>query len=209
VPILAKGKTVTGRIWTYVRDDRPFGGPAPPAALYYASRDRRHEHPERHLQNFSGILQADAYSGYNALYDPTRTPGAITPALCWAHARRQFFKLADIAAKVRRGRNAAAISLIALEAVRRIDALFDIERGINGLTAEQRLCIRKEQSAPPRRTRSLAAGRALPAVALGLRRRADRLRAQALGQLCPLSRRWPDLPHQQRSRTRPAWLCDA
>jgi len=148
VPILAKGKTVTGRIWTYVRHDRPFGGPAPPAALYYASRDRRHEHPERHLQNFSGILQADAYGGYNALYDPTRTPGAITPALCWAHARRQFFELADIAANARRGRNAAAISPIALEAVRRIDALFDIERGINGLTAEQRLCIRKEQSAP-------------------------------------------------------------
>jgi transposase len=64
VPILAKGKTVTGRIWTYVRDDRPFGGTAAPAALYYASRDRRHEHPESHLQGFAGILQADAYSGY-------------------------------------------------------------------------------------------------------------------------------------------------
>jgi transposase len=62
VPILAKGKTVTGRIWTYVRDDRPFGGRAPPAALYYASRDRKHEHPARHLQNFTGLLQADAYS---------------------------------------------------------------------------------------------------------------------------------------------------
>jgi transposase len=83
VPILAKGKTVTGRIWTYVRDDRPFGGHAPPAALYYASRDRRHEHPVRHLQGFTGILQADAYSGYNALYDPSRTPGALVPALCW------------------------------------------------------------------------------------------------------------------------------
>src|SRR5215467_6966667 len=67
VPILAKGKTVTGHIWTYVRDDRPFDGRAPPAALYYASRDRRHEHPARHLQPFTGILQADAYSGYNAL----------------------------------------------------------------------------------------------------------------------------------------------
>ena len=72
VPILAKGKTVTGHIWTYVRDDRPFGGRAPPAALYYASRDRRQEHPERHLRGFSGILQADAYSGYNGLYDPAR-----------------------------------------------------------------------------------------------------------------------------------------
>ncbi|HZW48223.1 MAG TPA: IS66 family transposase, partial [Microvirga sp.] len=86
VPILAKGQTVKGHIWTYVRDDRPFGGPAPPAALYYASRDRRHEHPARHLQAFSGILQADAYSGYNGLYDPLRPQGPITPALCWAHA---------------------------------------------------------------------------------------------------------------------------
>src|SRR5438045_3455981 len=77
VPILAKGKTVTGRIWTYVRDDRPFGGHAPPAALYYASRDRKHEHPVQHLQAFTGILQADAYGGYNALYDPSRKPGAI------------------------------------------------------------------------------------------------------------------------------------
>ena len=70
MPILAKGKTVTGRIWTYVRDDRPFGGHAPPAALYYASRDRKHEHPVQHLQAFTGILQAHAYSGYNELYDP-------------------------------------------------------------------------------------------------------------------------------------------
>ena len=148
VPILAKGKTVTGHIWTYVRDDRPFGGRAPPAALYYASRDRRHEHPARHLQGFAGILQADAYSGYNALYDPGRAPGAITAALCWAHARRQFFELADIAAKARRGGNAPAISPIALEAVKRIDALFDIERGINGLSVEERQCVRREQSVP-------------------------------------------------------------
>src|SRR5487761_2278294 len=128
VPILAKGKTVTGRIWTYVRDDRPFGGRAPPAALYYASRDRRHEHPVRHLAGFTGILQADAYSGYNELYNPARPQGAITPALCWAHARRQFFELADIAANARRGKKAPAISPVALEAVKRIDALFNIER---------------------------------------------------------------------------------
>jgi transposase len=70
----------------------------------------------RHLQGFTGILQADAYGGYNALYDPSRKPGAITPALCWAHARRQFFELADIAANARRGKNAAAISPVALEA---------------------------------------------------------------------------------------------
>jgi transposase len=148
VPILAKGKTIKGHIWTYIRDDRPFEGRAPPAALYYASRDRRHEHPVRHLRNFAGILQADAYNGYNELYQHSRLPGPITSALCWAHARRQFFELADIAANARRGKNAAAISPIALEAVRRIDVLFDIERGINGLSAEERLRVRHEQSAP-------------------------------------------------------------
>jgi hypothetical protein len=148
VPILAKSKTVTGRIWTYVRDDRPFGGHAPPAALYYASRDRRQEHPERHLRGFTGILQADAYSGYNGLYDPSRAPGMITPALCWSHARRQFFELADIAANARRGKKAPAISPVALEAVKRIDALFDIERAINGSSAEERLRVRQEQSRP-------------------------------------------------------------
>ena len=148
VPILAKGKTITGHIWTYIRDDRPFGGPAPPAALYYASRDRRHEHPERHLAGFGGIVQADAYNGYNTLYDPARAGGGATSALCWSHARRKFFELADIATNARRGRHAAAISPIALEAVKRIDALFDIERAINGLSAEERLRVRQEQSAP-------------------------------------------------------------
>jgi transposase len=148
IPILAKGKTIRGHIWTYVRDDRPFGSRAPPAALYYASRDRRHEHPVRHLRDFAGILQADAYNGYNELYGLSRSPGPITSALCWAHARRQFFELADIAANARRGRNAAAISPVALEAVRRIDILFDIERTINGLSAEERLRVRREKSAP-------------------------------------------------------------
>jgi transposase len=148
IPILAKGKTIKGYIWTYVRDDRPFGSRAPPAALYYASRDRRHEHPVRHLRDFAGILQADAYDGYNELYAPSRLPGPITSALCWAHARRQFFELADIAANARRGKKAAAISPVALEAVRRIDMLFDIERGINGLVADERRRVRQEQSAP-------------------------------------------------------------
>jgi transposase len=148
VPILAKGKTVKGCIWTYVRDDRPFGSRAPPAALYYASRDRRHEHPSRHLRDFAGILQADAYDGYNELYDSSRSHGAITSALCWAHARRQFFELADIAANARRGKDAAAISPVALEAVKRIDVLFDIERDINGRSVEERLRVRREQSAP-------------------------------------------------------------
>src|SRR4030095_82506 len=104
--------------------------------------------PARHLQPFTGILQADAYSGYNELYDPSRPQGAITSALCWSHARRQFFELADIAANARRGKNAQAISPVALEAVRRIDVLFELERGINGQSAEERLRVRREQGAP-------------------------------------------------------------
>jgi transposase len=148
VPILAKGKTTTGRIWTYVRDDRPFGGPDPPAALFYASRDRSGAHPERHLSGFGGLLQADAYGGYNGLFVPSRAAGAVTPSFCWSHARRRFFELADIAGNARRGRTAAVISPIALEAVRRIDALFEIERGINGLSAAERLDVRRLESAP-------------------------------------------------------------
>ncbi|ANK91558.1 MULTISPECIES: IS66 family transposase [Rhizobium] len=148
VPILAKGKTDTGRIWTYVRDDRPFGGLSPPAALYYASRDRRQEHPERHLKTFNGILQADAYGGYNPLFKVDRDPNPLRQAFCWAHSRRKFFVLADIAANAKRGKNAAPISPMALEAVKRIDGLFDIEREINGLTADQRLERRRRDCLP-------------------------------------------------------------
>ena len=147
VPILAKGRTVTGRVWVYVRDDRPFGGRDPPAAQFYASRDRTREHPERHLANYAGILQADAFDGYNRLYLPDRKPGPIVEALCWSHARRKFFELADIAASARRGKTATPISPIALEAVKRIDALFDVEREINGLSAAGRLAARRERSA--------------------------------------------------------------
>ena len=158
VPILAKGKTVTGQIWTYVRDDRPFGSQAPPAAVYYASRDRRGEHPGGICRDFTGILQADAYNGLNALFEAARQPKPITPAFCWAHSRRQFFELADIANNARRGRNATAISPIALEAVKRIDALFDIEREINGLTADEATARPPgEKRAAARRAGSLAA----------------------------------------------------
>ena len=151
VPVLAKGKTDTGRLWTYVRDDRPFGGQGPPAAMFYYSRDRRGEHPQAHLANYAGILQADAFSGYNKLYEADRKPGPIVAARCWAHARRPFFALADIAANARRkvqGKTTAVISPLALEAVRRIDALFDIERSINGASAAQRRAVRQELSAP-------------------------------------------------------------
>ncbi len=136
VPVLARGKTVTGRLWTYVRDDRPFGGPAPPAAIFYYSRDRRGEHPQRHLSDYHGILQADAYGGFNELYSETRQPDPLTQALCWAHGRRNFFKLAVLAK-----------APVAIEAVQRIDAIFDIERTINGLPIEPRRAVRQERIA--------------------------------------------------------------
>lgn len=150
VPVLAKGKTDTGRLWTYVRDDRPFAGKGPPAAVFYYSRDRGGEHPQGHLAAYAGILQADAYGGYGKLYDADRKPGPVTEALCWAHARRKFFELADIEATARRKAQGktAVISPLALEAVRRIDALFAIERDINGQGAEARLAARQERSAP-------------------------------------------------------------
>src|SRR5919106_931853 len=131
VPVLAAGKTDTGRCWVYVRDDRPFGGPDPPAAMFYYSRDRGGDHPARHLSGYSGILQADAYGGYNKLYQADRQPGPIIEAACWSHARRPFFVLADLAANARRkaqGKSASVISPLALEAVRRIDAIFAVER---------------------------------------------------------------------------------
>ena len=150
VPVLAKGKTDIGRCWTYVRDDRPFAGPAPPAAVFYYSRDRRGEHPRQHLEGWSGILQADAYGGYDALYEAGRGCGPILQATCWAHSRRKLFELADIAEAARRKARGkiTAVSPIALEAVRRIDALFEIERIINGRSADERLMRRQELSAP-------------------------------------------------------------
>jgi transposase len=151
VPVLAKGKTDIGRCWVYVRDDRPFGGPDPPAAMFYYSRDRRGEHPQTHLAGYTGILQADAFSGYNKLYEPDRQPGPILEAGCWSHARRPFFVMADLAENARRkaqGKTTAGISPLALDAVRRIDALFDIERTINGESAERRRAVRQELSAP-------------------------------------------------------------
>ncbi len=151
VPVLAKGKTATGRCWVYVRDDAPFAGRAPPAAMFYYSRDRAGEHPQAHLANYTGILQADAYAGYNKLYEPDRKPGPILEAGCWVHSRRKFFELADLAEHARRkaeGKNPTPISPLALDAVQRIDAMFEIERSINGQSAEQRLAVRQELSAP-------------------------------------------------------------
>ena len=145
VPVLAKGKTITGRLWAYVRDDRPFGQgqTGSPAALFHYSRDRRGQHPEAHLADYAGILQADAYSGFAGLYTPTRAGGAVTEALCWAHARRKFYELADLA---RAGK--APPAPLAADAVRQIDAIFAHERAINGRTAADRLAYRLEHAAP-------------------------------------------------------------
>ena len=119
--------------------------------MFYYSRDRRGEHPQAHLANWSGTFQADAYGGHDKLYAADRTPGPILEAACGAHARRPFFALADIETSARRraeGKAPAPISPLALEAVRRIDELFEIERGINGRSAEERRAVRQELSKP-------------------------------------------------------------
>lgn len=137
VPVQAKGKTRTGRLWTYVRDDRPFAGEAPPAAVYFYSPDRTAKHPNEHLAGYAGLMQADAYAGYDQLYEAHRQPGPIIEAGCWAHARRKFFDIARIDK-----------APIAIEAVKRIDALFEIERDINGKPPPERQRVRNERSRP-------------------------------------------------------------
>lgn len=137
VPLMAKGGTQTARLWTYLRDDRLFAGGAPPSALYSFSTDRRMEHPTRHLAGWTGILQADAYGGYNGVNDAARKPAPVLSALCWSHARRKFFELADIKATARKGKRVAEeISPIALDAVKRIDAIFDDALAQNKSAAE-------------------------------------------------------------------------
>jgi transposase len=141
VPVLAKGKCMTGRLWTYVRDDAPFGGEAAPAALFHYSPTRGAEHPETHLAGYSGLMQADAYAGYKNLYAAGRQvdgrAGLIVEAACWAHGRRKFFELAELQK-----------APVAIEAVRRIDELFAIEREINGQPPDQRRAVRQERSKP-------------------------------------------------------------
>lgn len=151
VPVLAKGKTDTGRCWVYVRDDKPFGGTSPAAAMFYYSRDRKGEHPRSHLAGYAGLFQADAFDGYRHLYLPDRSPGQILEVGCWVHARRPFFAMADLEENARRqasGKKAIVLSPIAIEVVHRIDALFDIERTINGKHAEERQAVRRKLSKP-------------------------------------------------------------
>jgi transposase len=137
VPVLAKNKCATGRLWAYVREDQPFGGKAAPAVFYRYSPTRGGEHPERHLATYAGLMQADAYAGFNGLYVEARQPGMIFEAACWAHGRRKFFELADLQK-----------APVAIEAVRRIDELFVIEREINGKTVDERRTVRQARSKP-------------------------------------------------------------
>ena len=149
VPRLAKYKTDIARIWDYVRDDAPFAGPAPPAALYYYSRDRKGVHPQSHLASWTGILQVDRYAGFNAMFKAGWPGKPIIRANCWAHARRQFFELVDVASQLKRKKDASIIiSPLALEALQRINAIFDIERDIKGRAAAERLAVRQEHIAP-------------------------------------------------------------
>ena len=135
VPVLApgNGKTKTGRLWTYVRDDRPAGDATPAAVWLAYSPDRRGEHPGEHLRSFSGILQADAYAGFHHLY----LGGTIQEAACWAHVRRKFYEL-----------QVAHASPIAAEALKRIAELYAIEAEIRGRPPEQRLAIRNPRARP-------------------------------------------------------------
>jgi hypothetical protein len=135
VPVLApgNGKTKTGRLWTYVRDDRPAGDPTAPAVWFAYSPDRKGEHPERHLREFRGTLQADAYAGFNQLYEN----GRIQEAACWAHVRRKFFDLQE-----------AHASPVASEALERIAALYAIEKEIRGRPAEERQQVRNARARP-------------------------------------------------------------
>lgn len=135
VPVLApgQGRTKTGRLWAYVRDERPGAGPDPPAVVYRYSPDRKGERPQSHLEPFAGILQADGYGGFTPLY----TDGRIVEAACWAHARRKYY---DVYVSDR--------SPTALEALRRIGLLYAIEREIRGQPPNARAAARGQQAAP-------------------------------------------------------------
>ena len=135
IPVLApgNGKTKTGRLWTYVRDDRPAGSTEAPAVWFAYSPDRKSEHPAVHLATFRGVLQADGYAGFNRLYEK----GTIMEAGCWAHVRRKFHDLVQ-----------AHDSPIATEALERIAALYGIEKEIRGRSPDERRLVRQDRSVP-------------------------------------------------------------
>lgn len=138
VPVLSPGlgKTKTGRLWVYVRDDRPVGSKDAPAAWYQYSPDRKGEHPQRHLKHYSGILQADAYGGWIKLYDS----GKVTEAACWAHARRPWWDLYLSTGK--------AEDSLAAQALRRIAALYAVEKEIRGQPPDVRRAHRQSRAGP-------------------------------------------------------------
>jgi hypothetical protein len=135
VPVLApgNGKTKTGRLWTYVRDDRPAGDETPPAVWFAYTPDRKGEHPQAHLSRFKGTLQADGYAGFEQIYET----GRIQEAACWAHVRRKFYDL-----------QMAHKSPVAVEALERIGALYGVESDINRRSPEERREIRNTRSRP-------------------------------------------------------------
>ena len=135
VPVLApgNGKTKTGRLWTYVRDDRPAGDATPAAVWFAYSPDRKGEHPQSHLGNFTGTLQADGYAGFDAVYET----GRIQEVACWAHVRRKFYDL-----------HVAHKSPVAAEAIERIAALYAVEKEIRGYPADQRREVRAARARP-------------------------------------------------------------
>lgn len=135
VPVLApgNGKTRTGRLWTYVRDDRPSGSATAPAVWFAYTPDRKGIHPQTHLARFTGILQADAYAGFNAVYET----GRVAEAACWAHARRKFYEL-----------HQARPSAVTTEALRRIGELYAIEARIRGKPPDKRQAIRQAEARP-------------------------------------------------------------
>jgi transposase len=138
VPVLdpGRGRTKTGRLWVYVRDDRPAGSAEPPAAWYRYSPNRKGEHPQEHLKDYGGILQADAYGGYGRIY----ASGRVEEALCWAHARRPFWKIYE-----EQGRVAGSI---AEQALQRIAALYAIEADIRGQPPDVRCQARQARAGP-------------------------------------------------------------
>jgi len=135
VPVLepGRGKTKTGRLWTYVRDGRPWADTAAPAVLFRYSPDRRGEHPEAHLKHFSGILQADGYAGFDRLYEDQR----IREAACWAHVRRKFYEIYE-----------SNRSPLAAEALATIGKLYQIEEQIRGRPPDERCTVRKARAGP-------------------------------------------------------------
>ena len=179
-----------------LRSRRPASGPDPPAAVFFYSRDRGGEHPERHLASYAGLMQADAYAGFNRLYESNRKPGPLIEAACWAHARRKFFDLARM--------NKAPI---ATEAVERIDALFAIEREVNGVTPQERVRIRDERS----RLLVISLGRLVARAARGSPRTVTPARpsttASSYGSRSPFPRRRTPLHVEQRRRAPAACRC--